>query len=62
MNTKIYLGDGLYVDYDGYQFELYTDREDGRHTVYLDPDVLERFISYTKTMFDNQVRASLDPT
>lgn len=40
-----YLGDGLYVDHDGYQFRLYTDQG---MEVFLEPPVLEAFMAYIK--------------
>jgi hypothetical protein len=46
---KVYLGDGLYAEFDGFQFRLYTDREDGfRHEVYLDADVLKALLIFAK--------------
>lgn len=39
-----YLGDGLYVQFDDYQYVLYTDND----RVYLDPDVLKNFIRHIK--------------
>ena len=45
MLKQEYLGDGLYVEFDGYQFRLYTDPQTrGRHEVYLEPAVLASFI------------------
>jgi len=35
-----YLGDGLYAEFDGWQFRLYCDRETGRHEVFLEDAVL----------------------
>lgn len=43
-----YLGDGLHVSFDGFQFRLYTDRMDGTHEVYLDPGTLNSFQSFIK--------------
>lgn len=46
-----YLGDGLYVDYDGYQVRLYA--SDGRRTtnqVFLEPGVLLSFVRYLKSI------------
>ena len=42
-DRREYLGDGLYAEFDGYQFRLFTQREEGEHEVYLEPDVLQRF-------------------
>lgn len=41
-----YLGDGLYVDYDGYQIRLWTEREHGIHEVFLDRTTLGSLMNY----------------
>jgi hypothetical protein len=43
-----YLGDGLYVEFDGYQFRLYTDRGHIRHEVFLEEAVLRAFFAFVK--------------
>jgi len=46
-----YLGDGLYVQYDGYQVELYT--SDGTYKtnrVFLEPSVLTAFLVYINNL------------
>lgn len=43
-----YLGDGLYADFDGFQFRLYTERENGIHEVYLDGPTLAAFLAFHK--------------
>jgi hypothetical protein len=45
---EVYLGDGLYASFDGYQFALWASREDGDHVVYLDPGVLKAFLAFIK--------------
>ncbi len=48
---KVYLGDGVYVVYDGFAWILTT--EDGisaQNTIYLEPSVLDSFIEYLKPM------------
>ena len=50
-NTEVYLGDGLYASYDGWQIKLRAPREDGDHEVFLEPAVLrefERFVQVTR--------------
>jgi hypothetical protein len=45
--SPTYLGDGLYVEHDGYQYRLFA--SNGIHTtneVFLDPRVLEAFQRY----------------
>ena len=48
MQDKEYLGDGLYVENDGYGLRLSTDREYGTHYVYLEPNVYKNFVEYVK--------------
>lgn len=43
---KEYLGDGLYVDHDGYQYRLFTERPDGVHEVFLEGHVMKAFFLY----------------
>jgi len=46
---KTYLGDGLYVEFEGYQYKLYTsDGERITNVIYLDPDVLASFLAFIK--------------
>ena len=51
---EIYLGDGLYAWFDGYQFVLRAPREDGDHRVMLEPDVLQSFLQYVKEVEEGQ--------
>lgn len=42
-----YLGDGLYVDFDGYQIELYSSNGISKtNQVYLDSDVILSFLDW----------------
>jgi GT2 family glycosyltransferase len=41
-----YIGDGVYAGYDGYQVWIYTDRDDGRSYIALEPDVLDALADY----------------
>lgn len=46
-----YIGDGVYVDFDGYQLKLYTDRgPDGIHEVYLEPSVYENLVAFVDNL------------
>lgn len=47
-----YLGDGLYVHYDGYQIILTAPRENGDHVVALEPEVLRAFQCYITYLYD----------
>jgi len=43
-----YLGDGLYVSFDGFQYCLRAPRIEGDHLVFLEPCVATAFIDYMK--------------
>lgn len=38
--AKIYLGDGVYAERDSFGVWLTTERENGTHRIYLEPDML----------------------
>lgn len=46
--SEAYLGDGLYVSDDGFQFRLRAPRLDGDHEVYLDPEVMRNFMNFVE--------------
>lgn len=46
MTNETYLGDGLYVSHDGWQFALRAPGPGGDQTVYLEPSVLSAFQRY----------------
>jgi len=44
-----YLGDGLYVEFDGFQFRLYASNGiEVTNEVYLEPLVLKAFVEFAK--------------
>jgi len=43
---ETYLGDGLYVLFDGWQFRLRAPREHGDHVVFLEPEIMQRFLTF----------------
>jgi len=45
-----YIGDGLYVAFDGFAFTLRAPRGDGDHYVYLEPHVLREFLDFVERM------------
>ncbi len=51
-DTEVYLGDGLYASYDGWQIKLRAPRgDDADHEVFLEPSVLrefERFVALVR--------------
>lgn len=44
--TEQYLGDGLYAKDDGYQIELWCDRDNGKNWVALEPEVMLSFFKF----------------
>ena len=43
---EIYLGDGLYASFDGFQVCLRAPRVDGDHVVYLEDFTLKNFLKF----------------
>jgi hypothetical protein len=57
---KEYLGDGVYVQHDGYALHLTT--ENGIETtnnIYLEPEVYVALVNYVKKLKSNRVEACL---
>lgn len=50
MNKEVYLGDGLYASFDGYQVGLRAPREGGDHEVFLEPEVLQGFLAFIESL------------
>lgn len=48
MNKEIYLGDGLYASFDGWQIKLRAPREHEDHIVYLDAQMFEDLKAFAK--------------
>ena len=45
-NHKVYIGDGVYAEYDGMGVWLTTQRENGEHRIYLEPKMLDSLVKY----------------
>ena len=44
---KVYLGDGAYIEFDGYAFKLSTSNGIyDTNVIYLEPEVMTKFIDY----------------
>ena len=43
---KVYLGDGLYGEFDGNGITLRAERDDRPHWVYLEQEVMESFLTW----------------
>jgi len=49
--NKEYLGDGVFIEGDGYGVWLTTDRGAGSHStdrIYLEPDMVKKLVAYTE--------------
>ena len=46
MTNETYLGDGLYVSFDGYSIWLRAPREGGDHEVALEPPVFQALLDF----------------
>ncbi len=53
MDEETYLGDGLYVSWDGEHFRLRAPRaRDHNHFVFLDAEVLRNFLDYLEKIME----------
>ena len=60
-SKEVYLGDGLYASYDGYQIMLRAPRGfDVDHEVYLEPSTLQSFQNYIKELENAKAKALAD--
>lgn len=48
MKRETYIGDGLYVSFDGFHFILRAPRPDGDHWVGLQPDTVRSFEAFVR--------------
>jgi hypothetical protein len=60
-NNKTYLGDGAYVEHDGYQFLLTTERAGRTERIALEPEVLQAFFRYVECICDVKITAVKNP-
>lgn len=49
--NKIYLGDGAYVEFNGWDFIISTDRSGVEHWIALDPPMVERLREFKRECF-----------
>lgn len=55
---RVYLGDGLYADFDGYQVRLFAHNGvSDTNEVFLEPDVLSAFLRYVDSLKGGPVAA-----
>ena len=64
MRSKLYLGDSVYVDYDGFAFVLTTENGgDPSNTIVLEPAVFENLRIYVERIFASETEkdCALEP-
>jgi hypothetical protein len=49
-SEKMYLGDGVYADFDGFGITLHTERDGGTHWIYFEPEVLAALFAYVERL------------
>jgi len=59
MSEKEYIGDGVYVQFDGYGILLTTERYDGRgqaatHYIFLEPEVFQSLANYAARVWTTE--------
>jgi hypothetical protein len=55
MTKEVYLGDGLYASYDGYHLCLRAPRGYDDHEVFLEPAILQEFLSFIEKTFNVKI-------
>lgn len=55
-----YLGDGAYVEDEGYQFRLFTERTNGVHEIYLDGPTLSALLGYIAAKRDLTITVTVN--
>lgn len=52
LNKSVYLGDGVYATYDGYQITLCTERQEPQHTIHIEPAVWAMLVEFKEALKD----------
>lgn len=58
---ETYLGDGVFVSFDGQQIDLRAERWNEEDHVYLDPSTLAAFLKYIEQIKEKQNARKEDP-
>jgi hypothetical protein len=59
---ETYLGDGLYVSFNGFGFILRAPREGGDHWIVLEPSIVHAFAEYVERIMQEPDREQGDPS
>lgn len=44
----VYIGDGVYAEFNGYDVQLRTNREDGKHFLHLERDAVQHLVRFLR--------------
>lgn len=53
LKKKVYLGDSVYAEYDGYGIVITTENgyhDDPRNKIYFEPEIIEAFFSFVENL------------
>lgn len=48
LGDETYIGDGVYASFDGYMIKLRADRDFQSHVIYLEQEVYESLVDFTR--------------
>jgi hypothetical protein len=54
--NETYIGDGVYVSFDGFQIWLRAPRDNGNHVIALEPDVFNSLVAYRQHLIDSSLK------
>jgi hypothetical protein len=54
IETKNYIGDGVYAEFSGWDFKLTTERENGENTIYLDYEMVELLHKWSQQLANKE--------
>ena len=60
MSDKQYIGDGVYVEHDGYQMWLTTERENGTDRIAMEGNVFYGLVTYAANVMGWRVNSEKD--
>ena len=54
MSDETYIGDGVYASFDGFMIKLRTQRDNGDHVIYLEPNVYDDLVRFGDHWFQRK--------
>lgn len=56
LKMKDYLGDGVYVEFTGFDYKLWTEREEGVHYIHFEPGMIDALVNFRTRCLKEQDR------